>query len=138
MTETLHETEATKATSPAHLMELFAARAARGDADGLLALYEPDAVFQPEFGVALVGRDQIGPASAEFVAMRPRITYTSEPEVLVTGDIALVANHWTMEATAPDGTIVREGGISADVVRRQADGSWLVLIDQPRGEARGS
>lgn len=130
MTDTTTE----RATSPAHLMELFAARAASGDVEALLELYEPHAVFQPAFGVALAGREQIRPASAEFVAMRPRITYTAEPDVVITGDIALVANHWTMEATAPDGTVVREGGVSADVVRRQSDGSWLVLIDQPRGQ----
>lgn len=122
------------ATSPTELMELFATRAAAGDTEGLLDLYEPNAVFQPEFGVTLVGRDQIRPAIAEFGAMKPQITYTSEPQVIITGDLALVTNFWTMQATAPDGTIVREGGISADVVRCQADGSWLVLIDQPRGE----
>jgi uncharacterized protein (TIGR02246 family) len=128
------KTQTTVATSPAHLMKLFAAKAAAGDVEALLELYEPNAVFQPEFGVALVGLDQIRPASVEFLAMKPQITYTSEPDVVITGDIALVSNSWTMEATAPDGTILREGGISADVVRRQADGSWLVLIDQPRGE----
>jgi hypothetical protein len=33
----------------------------------------------------------------------------------------------------PDGGVHREAGVSADVLRRQPDGSWLILIDQPRG-----
>jgi len=38
-------TESTVATSPAHLMELFAERAALGNLDGVMDLYETDAVF---------------------------------------------------------------------------------------------
>ena len=33
-------------TSPNHLMELFNERASAGDLEGLLELYEPDAVFR--------------------------------------------------------------------------------------------
>ena len=126
-------TNATQATSPKHLMELFGERASAGDVEGVLELYEPEAVFQPEYGVELKGIEEIRPATVEFLALKPQITYTCEPDVLVTGDIALVTNFWTMEGTAPDGSTVREGGTSADVARRHADGSWLVLVDQPRG-----
>jgi hypothetical protein len=28
---------------------------------------------------------------------------------------------------------MRQQGVSADLLRRQDDGSWRVLIDQPRG-----
>ena len=82
-------TEAT-ASTPAGLMKLFSARAAAGDLDGLMELYDDDAAFQPEFGVTLVGRNQIRPASEEFLAMAPKITYTAEPHVVIAGDIALV------------------------------------------------
>lgn len=127
------ETTTPTATSPAHLMELFAARMTAADVDGLVDLYEPDAVFQPEFGARLIGHEQIRPALVEMMQIRPEITYLAEPDVLVHGEVALVSNFWTMTGTAPDGSVVAEGGTSADVVRRQADGSWRVLIDQPRG-----
>lgn len=122
------------ATSPAHLMQLFAERAAAGDLDGLVDLYEPDAVFQPEFGVVLTGHEQIRPALAELLKLEPKISYAKEPDVVINDDIALVTNLWTMAGVAPDGSHVDEGGTSADVVRRQDDGSWRVLVDQPRGE----
>lgn len=121
------------AGSPAQLMTLFAERVAKGDAAGLIALYEPKAVFEPEFGIVLRGRDEIRPALTELAALRPRIDYDGEPDVVIVDDIAIVSNSWTMNAELPDGTALREGGISADVLRRQPDGSWLVLIDQPRG-----
>lgn len=123
-----------KAASPAHLMELFAARAAAGDLDGLIELYEPDAIFEPAFGVIVEGHEQLREALPEFLQLHPQITYTNEPDVVTVGDIALVTNFWTMVGTAPDGSTVGESGISADVCRRRPDGSWGVLIDQPRGE----
>lgn len=126
-----------KATSPAHLMTLFAARAAAGDADGLLSLYEPQGVFEPQLGVVLRGSDAIAAALTELAAMRPRIEYGDEPDVVIVDDIAIVSNSWSMAADLPGGGVHREGGLSADVLRRQPDGSWLVLIDQPRGATLG-
>ena len=122
------------ATSPTRLMELFAERAGRGDLDGLMDLYETDAVFHPQPGVQLTGKDQIRGALSEFMALAPQITFLGETEVVTVGDIALVANEWRMAGVAPDGSAVGDGGRSADVVRRHADGHWLVVIDQPRGE----
>lgn len=126
---TAHKT----ASSPERLMLMFAERAADGDAEGLLALYEPDAEFEPQIGVVLRGRDQIGDALTALAAMKPRIAYDGQPDVVVVDDIAMVSNTWAMSALLPDGSTHRDGGLSADVLRRQADGSWLVLIDQPRG-----
>jgi len=122
-----------KAGTPAQLMTLFAERVSCGDVDALIALYSEDAVFEPQFGVVLRGVGQIRPALAELAAMRPRIDYAGEPDVVIVDDIAVVSNTWFMTAELPDGSIYREGGVSADVLRRQRDGSWLVLIDQPRG-----
>jgi uncharacterized protein (TIGR02246 family) len=121
------------AGSPAQLMTLFAERAATGNAAGLVALYEPGAVFEPQLGVVLRGVDEIRPALTELAELRPRIEYAGHPDVVIVDDIAIVSNSWTMTAELPDGTTHLEGGVSADVLRRQIDGTWLVLIDQPRG-----
>jgi len=67
------------------------------------------------------------------LSLNPEFGYSSAPEVLISGDTALVSNAWTMNGTAPDGTALAHAGLSADVVRRQADGTWRILIDQPRG-----
>lgn len=65
MTTTTTET----ATSPVHLMSLFAQRAAAGDVEGLLALYEPGAVFEPQIGTVLRGTEAIRSASMTFAGM---------------------------------------------------------------------
>jgi ketosteroid isomerase-like protein len=52
-------------------------------------------------------------------------------EVHEADDIALVIVDWELRGTAPDGTAVTQGGRSADVLRRQSDATWRVLIDHP-------
>jgi ketosteroid isomerase-like protein len=52
-------------------------------------------------------------------------------QVLQADEVALVVNEWNLTGTGPDGNEVRQGGRSADVVRRQLDGSWLILVDKP-------
>jgi uncharacterized protein (TIGR02246 family) len=116
--------------TPEALMQSFAACMHAGDLARLVALYEPDAVFEPQPGVVVEGRDAIGGALAELLALRPRLDVTPV-QILRADDIALVVNDWTMTGTAPGGSPVRQGGRSADVVRRQMDGTWLVLVDKP-------
>ena len=51
--------------------------------------------------------------------------------VFVAGDLALMHTPWTM--TMPDGS--SPAGTTAEVARRQADGSWKYVIDNPDGSA---
>jgi uncharacterized protein (TIGR02246 family) len=109
-----------KAVRPEDLTRLFVERANDGDADGIAALYEEQAVMAYPPGQVTVGRDAIHTLWEKILAHAPRF----EPELplptLISGDIALTS-------TPPkDGA-----GARAQVVRRQPDGTWLRLIDQP-------
>jgi len=122
------------ATTPEQAVELFSRAMNDGDLEGALSLYEPDATFSPQPGQSLTGHAAIREALAGFFALRPRITGEVH-KVLEAGDTALVMNRWSLEGTGPDGEPVAMEGTSADVVRRQPDGRWLVLIDDPWGAA---
>jgi ketosteroid isomerase-like protein len=76
--------------------------------------------------------DGIRDALRGFAALRPMLTGEIQA-VVETADTALVTNRWTLVGTRPDGSPVEMGGVSADVVRRQLDGSWRILIDDPWG-----
>jgi uncharacterized protein (TIGR02246 family) len=117
-------------STPEALMRTFSARLNGADLEGLVALYESDAVFEPQPGVVVHGRAAIRDALGQLLAIGPTIT-ADTVQVLTGGDVALVVNEWAMTGTAPDGTAVRQGGRSADVVRRQPDGRWLVVVDKP-------
>ena len=122
----------TKPTTPAEVIEAFSARLEAGDVDGALALYEPEATFAPEPGAQISGLAAIRGALEQFVATRPAMTGDVE-KVLEAGDVALVTNRWTLRGTGPDGAPLEMGGVSADVMRRRADGSWGILVDDPWG-----
>jgi uncharacterized protein (TIGR02246 family) len=121
-----------KAESPAATIERFAELIGAGELDAAVALYEPDATFIPEPGRVVTGRSAIREALAPFLALRPTMTGTIQKEVTA-GDTALVLNEWTLRGTDPDGAEVTMAAKSADVLRRRADGSWAIVIDDPWG-----
>ena len=53
--------------------------------------------------------------------------------VLEVDDLALVLGVWSFEGTRPDGEPVRLASRNADVLRRQSDGTWRFVIDNPWG-----
>jgi uncharacterized protein (TIGR02246 family) len=104
----------------------------RGDLDAVLALYEPQATMVAQPGQVAEGHGAIREALHRFLALQP--TLTPEKQALVTAeDIALLIVHATLHGTGPDGAPVHMEHTSADVLRRQADGRWLFVIDNPWG-----
>jgi uncharacterized protein (TIGR02246 family) len=120
---------------PEDVIRDFAVRLNEGDVAGALALYEPDAAFVPEPGRTVQGTPAIRDALERFVALEPTLSGEIQG-VRMGGDVALVMNRWSLRGHGPDGP-VEMGGTSADVLRRQPDGSWRVLIDDPWGAGTG-
>lgn len=42
---------------------------------------------------------------------------------------------WTLTGAGPDGKPVQMSGMSSDILRRQSDGKWLIIVDNPWGTA---
>ena len=122
------------AMSPEATHELWIDGVNRGDLDGLAALYEPEAAFVAQPGQVVAGLAAVREVLAGLLALAPRATL--EPLTVVrAGDLALVVSRWRLSGTGPDGAAVELGGQTADVVRRQADGTWRFAIDNPWGDA---
>lgn len=105
-----------------------------GDIDRAIALYEDHAVMVVQPGAVAAGKDGVREALRGFIALKPKLT-THRYDVTDAGDIALYSSDWTLSGTAPDGTPVSMGGRSSDILRRQKDGRWLCVIDNPWGGA---
>jgi ketosteroid isomerase-like protein len=113
-------TEGARALRPEDLTRLFVERANAGDAAGIAALYEQHAVMAYPPGEVTVGRDAIRQLWEQVLAHAPQFEQEEPLPTLISGNIGLTS-------TPPkDGT-----GARAQVVRRQPDGSWLRLLDQP-------
>jgi len=107
------------AYQPEDLGEFFIQRANDGDVEGLVALYEPDAVLAFPPGRVSVGREEIRKAYIDLVADRPVFRSGGQRPALRNGGLAITS------------TRLPSGGTTVEVARRQPDGTWLWAIDQP-------
>ena len=89
------------------------------DLDGLVALYAPDAVLAGMDGKMAVGHDAIREVYAAMLAAHSHFTAGEAAPTLLRDDLALTS------------TRLINGKITAEVAQRQADGSWLWVLDQP-------
>ncbi len=105
-----------RAMSPQDVSRLIEESAARGDLEAVASLYEDGAVMASASGCVTVGRAGIMDAWARRLGTPPG----PAPTVVRCGDIAVVSTH------RPDAM-----GQLTHVVRRQHDGSWRRIIDQP-------
>jgi uncharacterized protein (TIGR02246 family) len=105
----------------------------KGDIDGIMRTYEPGAVVVGEPGMPVSGTPALRAMFAGFIAAKAHFTFQGH-EVIQADDVALHLTPWHMAGVAPDGTAVAASGLSIAVLRRQADGHWLMVIDDPYGD----
>jgi ketosteroid isomerase-like protein len=113
-----HEPERQPARDPQDLERLLISRQWAGDIDGMVALFEPNAVIDSGEKELTRGRDAIRALFAEISATGRKFQRGEQRPAAVNGDLALTSTR------LPDGTVTTE------VARRQADGTWLWVIDR--------
>jgi uncharacterized protein (TIGR02246 family) len=117
------------ALSPDDIHRLFAEGINAGDPQSVAALFEEDAILVSDPQHIVRGRAAILEGLVNFVSIQPTLKLNAA-RVVRNGDIALLYSDWTISST-------REGVISSvdvrptHVARRQADGTWQILIDDP-------
>jgi hypothetical protein len=105
------------AQEPEDLARLFNNRANAGEVEGLVALYEPDAVVAVGAVVA-TGQDEIRRFYTDLLSRRSSFSPVDALPALQNGSIAMTF------AGLPN------GNISVEAARQQENGTWLWLIDQ--------
>lgn len=105
------------ARDPQDLERLLVTRQHAGDVDGIVALYEPDAIVDVGEGRVLRGIEAIRAYFAEVVASGHKYAVGEQQAARICGDLALTS------------TRVSDDEVTAEVARRQADGTWLWVID---------
>lgn len=99
------------------LGRLFLERASAGDVEGVVALYEPEAVLESPPGKMSAGVAAIRRVHQALLADRPQFSGDVRP-ALHYGDLALTSTRF-------------QGGATVEIARRQDDGTWLWIADQP-------
>lgn len=118
--------------TPQQVLEAIVTGINSGDLDSLMALYESDAAFATEPGRLAPGATGIREALTGFISMNGTVDL-EVTRVLEVDDLALVVGVWSFDGTGPDGEPVHLEARNADVLRRQADGTWRFVIDNPWG-----
>jgi len=106
------------ARDPQDLERLLVARQWAGNVAGMVALYEQDAVIDSGDGHLLHGLAAIRAYFVEAVATGRKFQAGTQRPAVISGDLALTSTHM------PDGSV------TAEVARRQSDGTWLWVIDK--------
>lgn len=106
------------ARDPQELERLLITSQSAGDVEGMVALYEPDAVLDYGDGQLRRGKEAIRAFFTEQVASGKKYEAGDQKPAIINGDFALTST------CLPDGTV------TAEVARRQADGTWLWIIDK--------
>jgi ketosteroid isomerase-like protein len=101
--------------------------------DGVLSTYESDAIVMFEPQIPVKGKNNLRLAFTEFAGFNPQYSFSGH-EVYISGDIATHIAPWKMVGQLPDGTKIEQSGLSIAVLRKQADGNWLMIQDNPHGQ----
>jgi ketosteroid isomerase-like protein len=106
------------ATEPNELEIFFVERANAGDVEGLVALYEPNAIVANGDCEVAIGLNEIRKFFVRFLDNQPQLDPSKQAPALCSGELALTSSR------------LSNGDITAEVARRQPDGSWLWVVDQ--------
>ncbi|HEV2487852.1 MAG TPA: DUF4440 domain-containing protein [Terracidiphilus sp.] len=120
------------ATSPEHAVELMDQAFNQGDLEELLSFYEDAAVVVTEAGKVARGPADLRAFFAQ--AIRSGLSANQlKTYVIETDGIALFLSRWTLSSAGDSSAAVPRTFIATSVFRKQSDGNWKVLIDNPFG-----
>lgn len=125
------------ARTPEQCNRILLAALESGDIETSVALYEPTAVLFRKSGQTMTGLEEIRKNNAFLIALKPRFTIEFIKTTL-SGDGTLATNRMkaSMAGTAADGKKINGEIHTLEVLRKQEDGSWRYIIDDPYGSMR--
>jgi uncharacterized protein (TIGR02246 family) len=118
------------AHSPTEIHPLFQNAFNDGDVEALISLYELDAILMVD-GKQVIGRTNIRAAFHSMLSVGVQISLKTRSIIESRGGLALLHGEWLVQRTTATGPQPTTQGLSTEVVRRQPDGAWLFIIDNP-------
>lgn len=106
------------ALDPQDLERFLVTRQRAGDIEGMVALFEPDAVIDTGEGRQAVGIAEIRVLFLDQMAAGMKFAIGEQRPALVMGELALTS------------TLLPDGSVTSEVARQQADGTWLWVLDK--------
>lgn len=104
------------------------------DIQGVLISYEDGAavIFQP--GKPVSDPELLKQMFEGSFQINPAFSYPKGHEIYIANDIALHIAPWVMTGKGPNGMEISRNGLSVAVLRKHANGQWLMVLDNPNGQ----
>ena len=118
------------ARTPTEIHALFKEAFNCGDIEALVALYEPNAVLIYR-NQLVVGQELIRAAYRSMASRQGRMEVQTRSVIESPDGLAVLHAAWKLDWPSADGGTRTASGVSTEVVRRQPDGAWLFVIDEP-------
>ena len=103
-----------------------------GDVDGALDCFDDEAIYVTGIGTFVSGKENIRKALEQVCGLKPDLQAQRSAGFTIDNITAWV-DEWTMKATLPDGTKLEMRGTSSDILKKQPNGNWAYLVDNPYG-----
>jgi uncharacterized protein (TIGR02246 family) len=116
--------------SPTEIHALFQNAFNVGDVEALISLYEPDAILIVG-GKQVTGRENIRAAFHSMLSVGVQMSLTTRSIIESRDGLALLHGEWVVQRATATGAQLTTQGLSTEVVRKQPDGTWLFIIDNP-------
>jgi uncharacterized protein (TIGR02246 family) len=118
--------------TPEQFLKSYVDQFNEGSLSSILTLYESDACFATQPGQVVKGKESLRSSLQSFIDMKGKLE-SKIKRVFRSSDVALIISEWSFKGVGPDGKAVILKGNATDVLRRQSDGTWHILIDNPWG-----
>ena len=104
-----------------------------GDLEAVMELYDADARFVTRSGNVLAGHERIREVIAELVRSNTKLQGQAVRAIVV-GDVALLYSDFTVTSVeATTGRTIPAHQRAIEVLRRQDDDTWKLIIGDPNG-----
>ena len=120
-------------TNPERAARYFQNCIRAGDVEGAVRCLDVNAIYVTEAGKFVQGRASTRAAVAKVAGLKPDLQAKRSAILMPGGDIASLVDEWTLKATLPNGQKLDLAGVSSDILKRQANGVWTYLVDNPYG-----
>ena len=111
--------------------EIFVQAMNEGDLDKAMSIYHEDTVFVQAPGEpTITGLSNLRENLKKFIDIKPDLKVELK-QFVQAGDVAFFTVKWQISGTGENGEEISMSSYDGNVVQRQDDGSWRLMIDNP-------
>lgn len=117
-------------THPENAVKYFRHCILTGDLNGALSCFDKDGVYIERDGQEIKGLENIKKPLEHLCNWKPDIKGKKQ-KLTIVGDYAVWVDQWTLKASSPDGNPIEMDGATTCMMKKNEEGIWLWLVDNP-------